>query len=520
MQPILQEKSLKDTHKPCSIHNKGFIYEERRLQINELDERLTFKPRKHDKPKLCHDMLVTSPNQIKVGDNVLLDAADPRITTLESNEEIPLTVLSIFPYGTVEVSHPKFGTFKYTMSSSRGKKTTVLALKKQKGASSSGSTVEIRHSYLQFSPGNQEELFAIQRARPLGVGHCIDWTTLEQPTYLELILELFSTFHVQDVMTNFDDPRTVQFRLGDLVHQLSVPEFSIALGLYTEEFMNENNLDTLCHHIHYSPLKYRYTLVPGRRESTDVINIHDTYFLWSMENGYVLDLAYFIAFAIRHQTEWHQRGVISIRPYMTLLARRFGFLNTAAQSSSLSHIGQMSPQGISSMLSMRMIEKRRGTHPPQYCLAQSVEERDPEDITEASIADTIATNPANGNFPQGFSLRQGDVKFSVASGRTWINPVDNMTPAAKALMTKKMSFLGRKASIVFPSSGKQTPMALATRIETIAAILYFKASALFRSSSSGSHVQYPRTNGENKMKKKQRNVKSWVWLNLIMVGKL
>ncbi|PPS17151.1 hypothetical protein GOBAR_AA03420 [Gossypium barbadense] len=58
------------------------------------------------------DELNTSQNQLKVGDKVLLDATDPRIATSEPNEEIPLTVLSIFPYGTIEVVHPKFGTFK------------------------------------------------------------------------------------------------------------------------------------------------------------------------------------------------------------------------------------------------------------------------------------------------------------------------------------------------------------------------------------------------------------------------
>ncbi|PPR98140.1 hypothetical protein GOBAR_AA22531 [Gossypium barbadense] len=66
----------------------------------------------HDKPKPRHDELNDAPNQLKVGDNVLLDAADPHIATSEPNEEIPLTVLNIFPYGTVEVIHPKFGTFK------------------------------------------------------------------------------------------------------------------------------------------------------------------------------------------------------------------------------------------------------------------------------------------------------------------------------------------------------------------------------------------------------------------------
>ncbi|PPS19368.1 hypothetical protein GOBAR_AA01216 [Gossypium barbadense] len=47
-----EEISSKDTHEPCSIHNKESTHEERRLRIEELDEWLTFKPRKHDKPKL------------------------------------------------------------------------------------------------------------------------------------------------------------------------------------------------------------------------------------------------------------------------------------------------------------------------------------------------------------------------------------------------------------------------------------------------------------------------------------
>ncbi|PPS14404.1 hypothetical protein GOBAR_AA06169 [Gossypium barbadense] len=40
-----------------------------------------------------------------VGDKVLLDATDPHIVATTSNEEIPLTVLSIFPFIMVEVFH-------------------------------------------------------------------------------------------------------------------------------------------------------------------------------------------------------------------------------------------------------------------------------------------------------------------------------------------------------------------------------------------------------------------------------
>ncbi|PPS19286.1 hypothetical protein GOBAR_AA01273 [Gossypium barbadense] len=112
VKPSVQETVTKNAYELCSNNNKGPIYEEQRLQIEELDEWWTQKPRTLDKSNPSQDELNTSPNQLKVGDKVLLDAVDPRITTLEPTKEIPLTVLSIFPYGTVEVIHPKFSTFK------------------------------------------------------------------------------------------------------------------------------------------------------------------------------------------------------------------------------------------------------------------------------------------------------------------------------------------------------------------------------------------------------------------------
>ncbi|KAK5770983.1 hypothetical protein PVK06_047150 [Gossypium arboreum] len=119
---------------------------------------------------------------------------------------------------------------------------------------------------------------------------------------------------------------------------------------------------------HPPSLRYLHTILAhmltGRSESTGIINTHDAYFLWCMSHGHVIDLAYFIALAIQHQMERHRKGVIFIRPYVTQLAWHFRLLNTAAQSSSLTLMGQMSPQGISSMLSMRMIENRRATFPP------------------------------------------------------------------------------------------------------------------------------------------------------------
>ncbi|PPR92596.1 hypothetical protein GOBAR_AA28075 [Gossypium barbadense] len=255
----------------------------------------------------------------------------------------------------------------YTISSSRGKKVDVPASKKRKGASSSsGSTTK--------------------------VSRCIDWAAIEQvqlanaiqalltidpwelffgiiePTYLELTMELRSTFYLQTMMTNYDDPSMVQFRL--------------------EEFKEENDLDTLNRHIHRSPSRCWEALVPGgatyspsrskasalppslrylhailahtitgRQENTGIVNTHDAYFLRCMSHGHVIDLAYFIALAIQHQRSGIRRGHL----HWPLCY-------------------SMSPQGISSMLSIRMIEKHQGTYPPQYLLAQSTEKEASEDI--------------------------------------------------------------------------------------------------------------------------------------------
>ncbi|PPR95597.1 hypothetical protein GOBAR_AA25072 [Gossypium barbadense] len=101
------ETRLKSIHESHLSNNKGPIYEERRLQIEELDEWRIQKPRVHDRPKPHHDELNVSPNQLKVGDKVLLDATDPCIATSEPDGAIPLTILSILPYGmrSVNSSH-------------------------------------------------------------------------------------------------------------------------------------------------------------------------------------------------------------------------------------------------------------------------------------------------------------------------------------------------------------------------------------------------------------------------------
>ncbi|PPS01177.1 hypothetical protein GOBAR_AA19486 [Gossypium barbadense] len=236
---------------------------------------------------------------------------------------------------------------------------------------------------------------------------CIDWAALEQvhladsvrallatapcdrffdiiePTYLEFTLELCSTFQLQTVMTVYDDLGTIQFRFGGLVRQLSVPEFGVALGLYTENFMEADNFPHLHRHIHYalfscwaalipttsiydpsrskasalSPaLRYLHALLAhtltGRRESTGVTSSP----------------------SLLPSNRTTPKGSHQHRPLRDSSSSTLWALNTLAQSSSLTLIDQMSPQGISSMLHMRMRERRHGFDPPQYRLAQAIDQ--------------------------------------------------------------------------------------------------------------------------------------------------
>ncbi|PPR96422.1 hypothetical protein GOBAR_AA24245 [Gossypium barbadense] len=226
-------------------------------ELKELDEWRTHKPRTPDKPKLRQTEPDTSPNQLKVGDKVLLDVANPHIVTTTPNEEIPLTVLSIFPFGTMEVSHPKFGTFKVFDVVFVKKENRRTCLKEEEG-----SVLFRRSNRENLSPSPTVQLADSIRAL-LTTDPWELFFGIIEPTYLELTMELCSTFHLQTVMTYYDDPGTVQFRLGGLIRQLSVPEFGAALGLYTEDFKEENELHDLSRHIHFSPSKCWHTLAPS-----------------------------------------------------------------------------------------------------------------------------------------------------------------------------------------------------------------------------------------------------------------
>ncbi|PPR91649.1 hypothetical protein GOBAR_AA29033 [Gossypium barbadense] len=247
----------------------------------QFDKWRAHKPRTHDKPKPHYDDLNVAPNQLKVGDRVLLDAADTRIATSEPNGAIPLKVLSIFPYGTVEVIHPKFGTFKFSNPHGRAHGRALGR------AHTTGIDTAVRHGHAKIG-----KKFSLTRDAISGHGRTTwSWASLSNqhkraprpcpPTVLKTDKKIHecSLGHRRgrskrsrtwscDTAVSTNTPKEhgsvmVQFCLGGLVSQLSVPEFRIALGLYMKEFMDENELKTLYRHIHYSPIKYWKDLVPA-----------------------------------------------------------------------------------------------------------------------------------------------------------------------------------------------------------------------------------------------------------------
>ncbi|XP_017647533.1 uncharacterized protein LOC108487669 [Gossypium arboreum] len=92
--------------------------DERMVQLDELDEwqiNVEEQSRKYnEETKQLHDVHVRRLSLFKVGDKVLLEKLEPRMfpSELKSRGSNPFVVLNIFPYGTIEVAHYEFNTFK------------------------------------------------------------------------------------------------------------------------------------------------------------------------------------------------------------------------------------------------------------------------------------------------------------------------------------------------------------------------------------------------------------------------
>ncbi|KAA3472278.1 Retrovirus-related Pol polyprotein from transposon 412 family [Gossypium australe] len=391
------------------------------MQMNELDEWRTeaYENSKlyNEATKRRHDARLKRSKQFEVGDLVLLYNSKLKLFPgkLKSRWSGPFMIKTIFPYGTIEVTHPTKGTFKVnghrlklynstdigdmrealtlheptfrtenrerTMSTSRIKRSAPSKKRKGPGSSFTSATTENRHPFLWFPQATQEEKYKAIRRRSIGTGRCIDWNVVRQvgleldikallstepwenffkidePTYMELTLEFCTTFILQSMTTQFDHPGAIQFRLGGSVHRLSIPQFGTALGLYTSEFIAEYPLAGLHRELHRIPIECWHALRPTT-------------------NNYNLSRS--------KATALHPALSPALQP---LQLRRANLLPQL--------MGNMVPQGIQTMLHMRMIKQRRGTNPPQYTLKSPSTEEEDEDIPDdVSPPSKEATNPS------------------------------------------------------------------------------------------------------------------------------
>ncbi|PPR97962.1 hypothetical protein GOBAR_AA22707 [Gossypium barbadense] len=223
-----------------------------------------------------------------------------------------------------------------TMINTRGKKTAIPASKKWKGpgVTSSSASIEARQPLLRFSSGPQEDLFQHLRVRPLGVGCCIDWAALKQVGLADEVCAFITTalwdrFFVV-LITFFASTIT------SITHRRAVALISQLVRSVMTHDSKETSLSLALRYIH-TLLAHMLT---GRKKSSGVI-------------------------------DRHRKGLICLGPYMTCLARHFSLFDTLEMSSTLTLVGQMAPRGISSMIHIRMIERRHGFDPPQYKLVHS-----------------------------------------------------------------------------------------------------------------------------------------------------
>ncbi|PPS06061.1 hypothetical protein GOBAR_AA14578 [Gossypium barbadense] len=257
---VMKKTLSRSINKPrsSSCTNNGAIHKRRMLQIDELDE---WRTSGNEEQKQHYVEFKNELNHFKVKGQVLLDKMDPQVFTLKSNVDrvTPFMVLNVFPYDTVEVTHTEFETFNVN--------------------------------------GHQLKLYNGEDFKNDREGLQL----LEPPNHAYKISHDEHSRQIQSHRSRFKKAK-----------RPSVPEFDVALELYTEEFMSTEDFLQLHQHIHYSPSRCWIELTGG-------LTNYDVSRSKSMTIGHVFDLAYFIALACRNQTERHKNGPIFLGPYVTRL---------------------------------------------------------------------------------------------------------------------------------------------------------------------------------------------------------
>ncbi|GJU03374.1 hypothetical protein Tco_1113712 [Tanacetum coccineum] len=130
---------------------------------------------------------------------------------------------------------------------------------------------------------------------------------IQEPVIREYVLEFLSSFKFKYHVMEIDIVDTMVFQLGGVMRSMTMRQFILALGLYTEEEMN-NNLFEFFHDAHHPP---SYTIiknvirclvhrlltlsVAGGHNVKENVTLEDLFFLHSMDGGALVDVPWNIA---------------------------------------------------------------------------------------------------------------------------------------------------------------------------------------------------------------------------------
>ena len=221
---------------------------------------------------------------------------------------------------------------------------------------------------------------------------------IHDEAYRELTLEVLSTFTINGKHRGMDIPGLIEFRVGGRWHHLSYTQFSVHMGLYTEEFVSSPAYRQLATCFprresmsaywwqvsrgpEYAPtrskgstlrspvLRYMHRLlaqsINARRDSPGVVGEHDLFYLYSMRERYPIHLGYAVANFIMGQAQRRKTAALYAGHFITHLVRGMGFLS---ELSPMELMWRMAPLGISTLTAMHMIQRDRRAGMQGYVL--------------------------------------------------------------------------------------------------------------------------------------------------------
>ncbi|MBA0756154.1 hypothetical protein Gogos_021722, partial [Gossypium gossypioides] len=178
------------------------------------------------------------------------------------------------------------------MPNIRGKSKIPTQSKKQKvtwTSSSSSPTATTRHIYLTFDHPPHEERYQHLKDRSLGLGRCINWEALEK-------VGLSAWLHTLLDATSWEQFFVI-VKPTDLISSWGCHLVFEYCGIwsrsriYYDDFLATLEFSILSRHVHrLNPLCWS-----DISKSMSVVGNLDAYFLWSMYEQYLIDLAHFVA---------------------------------------------------------------------------------------------------------------------------------------------------------------------------------------------------------------------------------